>query len=525
MEKQHAEDLRSRGLITGLLIAVLLLALPLAVWLDLTNLAEAALRRQASDLNSVITSVRGYYATNVVGRVLANPGSTQVVHNYETVPGAIPIPATLSLELGKVIGAQQQNISYRFVSDFPFKNRTAHQLDEFEKSSLESLRKNPDQKIVETTTSILSDSVRIIAPVVMGPACVSCHNTHPESPKTDWKVGDVRGIQEVVIAQPIAANLFSFKYLFAYFVLAAISGISFLGMQRRQALRIKGMNRELESANDFLATLSMKISRYISPQVYKSIFSGQKDVTIHTERKKLTIFFSDIQNFTATTERLQPELTTQLLNEYFTEMSAIAQEYGGTIDKFIGDAMLIFFGDPETKGDRADAQACLRMAWRMQRRLAELNAKWRAAGIEQPFRARIGINSGYCNVGNFGSADRMDYTIIGAEANLAARLQSIAEPGGIVISYETFALVSDVITSHPLPPITMKGISREVIPYSVDSMIDTSTDQSSVVIERMPGLDFYLDPAIVKSADTERIRSVLLNALSSLDKRRVNSAV
>ena len=81
----------------------------------------------------------------------------------------------------------------------------------------------------------------------------------------------------------------------------------------------------MNSRNDFLATLSMKISRYISPQVYKSIFSGQKDVTIHTERKKLTIFFSDIQNFTATTERLQPELITQLLNEYLTEMSATAR--------------------------------------------------------------------------------------------------------------------------------------------------------------------------------------------------------
>jgi adenylate cyclase len=525
MEKPIVEDFRSRGLITGLLIAVLLLALPLAVWLDLTNLAEAALRRQASDLNSVITSVRGYYATNVVARVLANPGSTQVVHNYEAIPGAIPIPATLSLELGKVIGAQQENISYRFVSDFPFKNRMPHQLDEFEKNSLEGLRKNPNQKIVDTSASIFSDRVRLIAPVIMGAACVSCHNIHPESPKRDWKVGDVRGIQEVAITQPIAANLFSFKFLLAYFVLAALSGISFLGMQRRQAMRIKGMNRELESANDFLASLSMKISRYISPQVYKSIFSGQKDVTIHTERKKLTIFFSDIQNFTATTERLQPELITQLLNEYFTEMSAIAHEHGGTIDKFIGDAMLIFFGDPETKGDRADAQACLRMAWRMQRRLIELNAKWRAQGIEQPFRSRIGINSGYCNVGNFGSADRMDYTIIGAEANLAARLQSIAEPGGIVISYETFALVSDVITSHALPPITMKGISREVIPYSVDSMIDTETDKGVVVIERMPGLDLYLDPSIVNSADAERIRSVLLAALSSLDRHQVKPAI
>ena len=525
MEKPSVEDFRRRGLITGLLIAVLLLALPLAVWLDLTNLAEVALRRQASDLNSVITSVRGYYATNVVARVLANPGSTQVVHNYESIPGAIPIPATLSLELGKVIGAQQENISYRFVSDFPFKNRAPHQLDEFEKGALQSLRSNPNQKIVDTSVSLFTDSVRLIAPVVMAAPCVGCHNAHPESPKRDWKVGDVRAIQEVAITQPIAANLFSFKFLLAYFVLAAVCGVSFLGMQRRQAMRISGMNRELESANDFLAALSMKISRYISPQVYKSIFSGQKDVTIHTERKKLTIFFSDIQNFTATTERLQPELITQLLNEYFTEMSAIAHEHGGTIDKFIGDAMLIFFGDPETRGDRADAKACLQMAWRMQRRLVELNAKWRSQGIEQPFKSRIGINSGYCNVGNFGSADRMDYTIIGAEANLAARLQSVAEPGGIVISYETFALVNDVITSHALPPITMKGISREVIPYSVDSMIDTSADKGGVVIERMPGLDFYLDPSIVKSADAERIRSVLLGALSALDKRQAKPAV
>ena len=326
---------------------------------------------------------------------------------------------------------------------------------------------------------MFSDRVRLITPVIMGPACVSCHNIHPESPKRDWKVGDVRGIQEVSITQPIAANIFSFKYLLAYFALAAISGVSFLGMQRRQAKQIQGMNRELESTNDFLAALSLKISRYISPQVYKSIFSGEKDVTIHTERKKLTIFFSDIQNFTATTERLQPEQITQLLNEYFTEMSAIAHEHGGTIDKFIGDAMLIFFGDPETKGDRADAQACVRMAWSMQRRLLELNAKWRAAGIEHPFKARMGINSGYCNVGNFGSSDRMDYTIIGAEANLAARLQSIAEPGGIVVSYETFALASDVIAAHPLAPITMKGISREVIPYSVDNVLDTVDQRRS----------------------------------------------
>jgi adenylate cyclase len=342
---EHKPNEMRSGALTGFLIALLLAALPAAVWLDLTNLAEGALRRQANDLNSVVSSVRSYYASNVVGRILAHPGDTKVVHNYETIPGAIPIPATLSLELGKVISEQQQNITYRFVSDFPFKNRAPHPLDEFEKNALQSLRTDPDQKIVDTATSLFSDRVRLVAPVLMGTACVSCHNSHPESPKRDWKVGDVRGIQEVSITQPIAANLFSFKYLLAYFALAAISGASFLLMQRRQAEKIQSMNRELESNNDFLASLSLKISRYIPPQVYKSIFSGQKDVTIHTERKKLTIFFSDIQNFTATTERLQPEQITQLLNEYFTEMSEIAHQHGGTIDKFIGDAMLIFFGD------------------------------------------------------------------------------------------------------------------------------------------------------------------------------------
>ncbi len=204
-------------------------------------------------------------------------------------------------------------------------------------------------------------------------------------------------------------------------------------------------------------------------------------------------------------------------------MSAIAHEHGGTIDKFIGDAMLIFFGDPETKGDRADAQACVRMAWRMQRRLLELNAKWRAAGIEHPFKARMGINSGYCNVGNFGSSDRMDYTIIGAEANLAARLQSIAEPGGIVVSYETFALAGDVLAGHSLPPITMKGISREVIPYSVDNVLDSSAT-GEVIVERITGLDFYLDSSIVDAQGADRIRSILVNALAALDRRQPSLA-
>jgi class 3 adenylate cyclase len=298
----------------------------------------------------------------------------------------------------------------------------------------------------------------------------------------------------------------------------AASGITFIAVQRRQAVTIRDMNKELETNNEFLAGLSLKISRYLSPQIYKSIFSGQKDVTIHTERKKLTIFFSDIKDFTALTERLQPEQITALLNEYFTEMSKIALYFGGTIDKFVGDAMLIFFGDPETGGEAEDAKACLGMAAEMQRRLAELNTKWRNQGIENPFRVRMGINTGYCNVGNFGSDDRMDYTIIGAEANLAARLQSVAEPGHIVMSYETYALVRDSVVAHALPSITMKGISREVLPYSVEGMLDASGNKIEIFSEHMTGLDFYLDPSMVTAGSADRVRSVLRNALSALER-------
>jgi class 3 adenylate cyclase len=352
----------------------------------------------------------------------------------------------------------------------------------------------------------------------MGAACVACHNAHPESPKRDWKVGDVRGIQEVSITQPIAGNLFSLKYLLIYFFIVAASGVAFIAMQRRQAAIIRGVNRELETANEFLASLSIKISRYLAPQVYKSIFSGEKDVAISTERKKLTIFFSDIKDFSETTERLQPEQMTELLNEYFTEMSNIALAHGGTIDKFVGDAILIFFGDPHTKGEAEDAKACVRMAFDMQRRLAELNAKWRGAGVENPFRVRMGINTGFCNVGNFGSNDRMDYTIIGAEANLAARLQSIAEPGNVVISFETYALTRDVLVAQALSPIVMKGVTREVVPYVVKGLLDASGAQIEIFSAHMTGLDFYLDPSMLNPSNAANIRAILQSALKALEK-------
>jgi hypothetical protein len=136
----------------------------------------------------------------------------------------------------------------------------------------------------------------------------------------------------------------------------------------------------------------------------------------------------------------------------------------------------------------------------------------------------MGINTGYCNVGNFGSADRMDYTIIGAEANLAARLESIAEPGGIVMSYETFALVQDMVDARPLEATRIKGIAREVIPYAVRAPVVAAAAGAEVIEERAPGLSVFLNVETLEGAGLDHAREVLESALRAVARRKTAGA-
>jgi adenylate cyclase len=229
------------------------------------------------------------------------------------------------------------------------------------------------------------------------------------------------------------------------------------------------VNTHLERSSNArrLQALSEKLGRYLAPQVYKSIFDGSRDTELRTQRKKLTVFFSDIKDFTASTARWQPEDIKFLLNSYFSEMTKIVNDYGGTLDKFIGDAMVVFFGDPETRGVKEDAMQCVKMALAMQRRMSELQILWREMGSDKTFQIRCGINTGYCDVGNFGSDMRMDYTIIGAEVNKAARLEQGADPGGILISQETWALVKDEIVADAREPMQVKGFPEPIEAYAV----------------------------------------------------------
>ncbi len=281
--------------------------------------------------------------------------------------------------------------------------------------------------------------------------------------------------------------------------------------QRHAGDQIARQNRELE-------TLSNKLAKYLSPQVYQSIFTGQSEVKLASGRKKLTVFFSDIAAFTEATEKMAPEDLTQLLNQYLAEMSRVALAYGATIDKYIGDAIMIFFGDPETRGTREDAIACVEMAIAMQKRLGELAAIWRQSGIEAPLKARMGIHTGYCTVGNFGSDERMDYTIIGTTVNLAARLEEQAPAEGILISYETFALVKDVIHCEEAGTTEVRGLPY---PVSVYRAIDLHRNLDAAVqplAADLPHLKLNLDVGRMGVEERRVALDLLSQALQRLER-------
>ena len=267
---------------------------------------------------------------------------------------------------------------------------------------------------------------------------------------------------------------------------------------------LKQREQDLTEKSAALSALSSKLAKYLAPQVYESIFTGQQDVKIVSKRKKLTVCFSDLVGFTEITDKMESEDLTQLLNHYLTEMSKIALQYGATIDKYVGDAIVMFFGDPTTLGVKEDALACVQMAIAMQQRIGELAQEWSNSGIETPLRCRIGIHTGYCTVGNFGSEDRMDYTMVGGTVNLASRLEHEAPPGGVLISFETYAHVKDDVRCEERGHVQVKGIAQPVATYAVVGLMQDPERAGTAHLRLELDADRMSDDERKAAADTLR---------------------
>ena len=279
--------------------------------------------------------------------------------------------------------------------------------------------------------------------------------------------------------------------------------------------------RELEKQQIQLKLRNYRLSKYLSPTLLKAIQSG-KDVKLETHRRKLTIFFSDIKGFSELAEEMEGEPLTNLLNNYLTEMSQIAIKHGGTIDKFIGDSVMVFFGDPDTKGVKEDCVAAVSMAIAMKKHMKELQQRWVSQGIQKPLEIRMGLNTGYCAVGNFGTEDRLDYTLLGTEVNLASRLEGAARPGEILISHETYSLVKELILCEDRGEVQLKGFQHPVKAYAAIDLRKNLGGAHRYFEHITEGFSFYMDTDRIRNYDQDKILQSLIDAANHLHSRKKN---
>ena len=281
------------------------------------------------------------------------------------------------------------------------------------------------------------------------------------------------------------------------------------------------LEEALMTQNKQMEALQNKMSKYLSPQLYQALVGDIADASTKShERVKLTVYFSDIVGFSDLTDALEPEVMSGMLNAYLTRMSEIALTYGGTVDKFIGDAIMVFFGAPEFTDDMTHARQCARMALEMHEALIPLRESWRNNGIPGHFQVRAGINTGVCTVGNFGSEQRMDYTIIGNQVNLASRLQSIAPANSIYVSESAWLLMEDVVEGRYVGRKQVKGIHASVKVWELTGLREGDTAVSAYLNIHDNRLQLQnLDLDLTTLPDDERavIQKALSRALTRLD--------
>ena len=268
----------------------------------------------------------------------------------------------------------------------------------------------------------------------------------------------------------------------------------------RQKGIVQAAKEEAEKQQQLLQKASDRLSKYLSPQICEQIFSDIEFDT-GTGRKKLTIFFSDIVNFTSITESMEAEELSGFLNFYLTNMCEIALKYGGTIDKFIGDSVMIFFGDPQSKGPEQDALACCNMGLEMLAFVEKNEELFKEQfNFPEKLEIRIGVHSGVCSVGNFGSDQRLDYTVIGRAVNVAARLEQAAPMNSMLFSNSTKSLLGDTFQVSDSIEVKAKGIDRPIIGY----ILTNKVSKRSLVTVKEEGISLKFDPSIVDKKEVDK---------------------
>ncbi len=262
-------------------------------------------------------------------------------------------------------------------------------------------------------------------------------------------------------SEPILMTSFLAAAMILFYVLL-ISKVTH--HQTRKRIQAK---KQIEIKNTQLQKLSTKLSEFLPSQLVDNISDGQIESVSKHHRKKLTLFFSDIKDFTKITDALEPEDMANLLNDYLTEMNKIINKYQGTLAQVIGDGLYVFFGAPNKTNDKDHAIRCLKMSIDMQSTMKEFNKKWFNIGLDEVLQIRCGINTGMATVGGYGSSERKEYTAMGMQVNIAARLESACSPGKILMNHTTWVLVKDDIPCLEKGKLEVKGYHLPLRVYEI----------------------------------------------------------
>jgi adenylate cyclase len=236
-----------------------------------------------------------------------------------------------------------------------------------------------------------------------------------------------------------------------------------------QSAKLAEWNAKLEQrVNEQLGELEnlSRLKRFFSPQLAEAILTGGADNPLASHRREVTVVFLDLRNFTAFAETSEPEEVMRVLREFHTEMGKLILEHGGTLERFTGDGMMIFFNDPVVVPD--PAARALHMAVAMRERVNEMSIVWGKHGYD--LSLGIGIAQGYATIGAIGFEERLDYGAVGAVTNLAARLCGEAKGGQILTNRKTLSQFEQLVEAEPIGEVSLKGFAKPISVYSIEAL-------------------------------------------------------
>jgi len=371
-----------------------------------------------------------FYSSEIVARLKSK--GIHISQDYKNQEGAIPFPATLSIDLSKELSKSEYGLQVRLFSNYPFpwRKQEGGPHDSFESDALQFIEHHPTRTFTRFEPVEENFSLRFAQAVIMKESCVDCHNTHPDSPKTDWRVGDVRGIQEVIfplgkVKTAVRQGLLS-TFMIMTLITSTVLGLLALVIKelRRSLQQVKTLASETEQINKELSKTNAAYRRFLPFEFLNAL---KRESIIHVQlgdhiELQMSVLFSDLRSFTTLSENMTPQENFHFLNNYLSQMGPTIRNNRGFIDKYIGDAIMALF--------QHEADDAVKAGIAMLQALHEYNLTLTQAG-HVTIQMGIGIHTGLMMLGTIGEQHRMETTVISDAVNLASRLEGMTKLYGV----------------------------------------------------------------------------------------------